>query len=61
MNTALEHFKDNYAMLESEYPFTSGDTGENTFKCLYSESKSSQHNVKIRDVKYLRWYKATID
>ena len=41
MDYALEYFKDHYAMLESEYPFTSGDTGENTFDCLYSEPKSS--------------------
>ena len=29
MDLALEYFLDNYAMLESEYPYTSGDTGEN--------------------------------
>ena len=44
---AFEYLMSNYAMLESEYPFTYGDTGENTFNCLYSESKSSQHNVKV--------------
>ena len=38
MNLALEYFKNNFAMLENEYPFTSGATGENTFKCLYSQS-----------------------
>ena len=50
MGYALEYFKDNFAMLESEYPFTSGDTGENTFNCLYSESESSHHKVRVNEV-----------
>ena len=33
---ALKYFKDNFVMLESDYSFTSGATGENTFDCLYS-------------------------
>ena len=39
MKNALEYFKDNYAMLESDYPFTSGDTGDDSTDCLYSRLK----------------------
>ena len=51
MDLALTYFKDNYAMVESDYPYTSGDTGENNFNCLYSQPTSSQHKVKVTDIK----------
>ena len=43
-------------MLESDYPFTSGANGEKLFNCLYSQSKSSQHIVKVNHVEYHRSY-----
>ena len=52
MDLGLDYFKDNFAMLESDYPFTSGATGENTFNCLYSQPTSSQPKVKVNDLKY---------
>ena len=40
MDFAFEYFKDtHYPMLETDYPYTSG-TGEETNKCLYSDSKA---------------------
>ena len=50
MEAALWYFEENYAMLERDYPFTSGATGENTFDCLYSQTKSSQHNVIVNSI-----------
>ena len=41
MPFAFHYFIDNqiHPMLETEYPYTSG-TGEETKKCLYSDSKA---------------------
>ena len=41
MYGGLDYFKDNYAMLESEYPYTSGATGDDSTECLYSQPTSS--------------------
>ena len=40
MYRALNYFQDNFAMLESDYPFTSA-TGDDSTECLYSLPKSS--------------------
>ena len=46
MDRALNYFKDNFPMVESDYPFTSGATGDDSTNCLYSASKGI--NVKVK-------------
>ena len=41
MEEALKYFYFNSPMLESDYPFTSGATGDDSTDCLYSEPNSS--------------------
>ena len=45
-----EH-KKKFAMLESDYPYTSGAEGNDSTDCLYSASKTT--NVTVKSSKYL--------
>ena len=51
MPAAFKYFIDNkkYPMLESDYPFTSGATGDDSSDCQYSASKTT--NVTVKDWK----------
>ena len=48
MKRALEYFYDNFAMPESEYPYTSAPKDAPSTDCLYSASKAT--NVKVKDI-----------
>ena len=49
MKRALEYFYDHFAMLESEYPYTSGPKNAPSTDCLYSASRAT--NVKVKSLK----------
>ena len=46
---AYNYFIDNkFAMLESDYPYTSGANGDDSTVCLYSASKTT--NITVFDI-----------
>ena len=45
---ALMYFKDNFPMLEGEYPYTSSPKDAPSTACQYSVSKAT--NVKVKNV-----------
>ena len=49
---AFRYLMEHYLMLESDYPFTSGATGDDSTDCQYSELKLWQHKVKVKDTGY---------
>ena len=40
MNRAFDYFKDHHPMLETDYPFTSGEHGRHSLWCHYKASKA---------------------
>ena len=49
MERALEYFYGNFAMLESEYPYTSAPKNAPSTDCMYSASRAT--NVKVKRAK----------
>ena len=49
MNIAFKYFKDNFAMLESEYPYTSAPKDAPSTDCHYSASEAT--NVKVKSTR----------
>ena len=60
MERALNYFKDNSPMLESEYPYTSAPKDAPSSDCQYSDSKAT--NVKVKSLEFIdqSQYKATL-
>ena len=62
MFRALEYLKANFAMLESEYPYTSHDWDRKkdapSCDCKYSASKAT--SVKVTNIKYANTYKEAL-
>ena len=50
MVLALDYFKNNFAMLESEYPYTSGPKDPPSSDCQYSVSKVTSVKVKSTEL-----------
>ena len=51
MGLALDYFEDNFAMLESEYPYTSGPKNAPATECQYSVPKAT--NIKVKSVEFI--------
>ena len=50
MARALDYFRHNFAMLESEYPYTSGPKDPPSSDCQYSVSKITSVKVKSTEL-----------
>ena len=57
MLRAFKYYEDNFAMLESAYPYTSGATGDDSTDCLYSASRAT--NVQVKGTGGLNYNKAS--